>query len=187
MRAAAETLGFPEQLGSRRGDFDRLYTELLYRGMAIVPADAAHEGVWSFISLVLVPELAPWRFPNRTEERLRGQPRNAFRRLWWRAHTLGITPDSVTFRLTEDQLVQVEERPTIGGDSRVARALCSALENAIGQFPAVSHEDLMREAAKYLIRLTPSLSVYALAEGQLEDLMRELMTRSGKALMERDK
>ena len=182
MRDAAGILGFPNPLGRRTGEFDRLYTELLYRGMGIVPADAGHEGVWSFISLVLVPELSVWRYPNRNEERLRGLPRNTFRRLWWRAHTLGHTSDSATFRLSEDQLVQIEERPTIGGDPRVSRALAASFESARTRFPGISHEELMREAAKYFIRLMPSISVYCLSDQQLHDLTTEVMDRAGVAL-----
>ena len=182
MREVAEMLRFPEPLGRRTGEFDRVYTELLYRGMGIVPADAGHEGVWSFVSLVLTPELPVWRYPSRNEERLRGLPRNAFRRLWWRAHTLGHTSDSITYRLTEDQLVQIEERPTIGGDPRVARALANALEKARERFTDISYEDLMREGAKYFIRLTPSISVYSLSDQQLLELAGEVMYTAAVAL-----
>lgn len=182
MREAALQLGFPEPLGGRRGDFDRLFMEILYRDMRIVPGDAGHEGVWSFLSLVLTPELPSWRFTSRAEERLRGLPRNTFRRLWWRGHILGATPESVSHRLTEDQLVQVEERPTIGGDPRVAMSLCLALERARDQYGGVPHEALMREAAKFFIRLTPSISVYSLSDDQLRDLASEVMTRAGVGL-----
>lgn len=183
MREAAASLGFPQPLASNRvGDFDRLYMELLYRGMGIVPADAGQEGVWSFICLVLTPELPAWRFPSRAEERLRGLPRNTFRRLWWRGHTLGHTPDSISFRLTEDQLVQIEERPTIGGDPRVARALGLELEAARARYPGISQEDLMREAAKYFIRLTPLISVYSLSDEQLYERAREVMDQAGGGL-----
>src|SRR5690349_14109292 len=45
--------------------FDQQVGPTIYSLMNIVPADAAHEGVWSFISLVLMPDVAFWRYPNR--------------------------------------------------------------------------------------------------------------------------
>jgi hypothetical protein len=183
MRQLADDLGFPGELsGANRGNFDRLFAEALYRGMAIVPGDAGHEGVWSFLSLVLAPELPVWRFPGRTEERLRGQPRNAFRRLWWRAHMLGFGQDALLAQLTEDQLVQIEERPTIAGDIYVARAVASQLVLARQRHTHIAQEDLMRETAKHLIRLTPLVNIHALNEDQLSSLVAESFDRAASAL-----
>ena len=77
IRSAAAKAGFPNPL--RRGEeqsFDRPCGTALFQAMGIVPADAASEDVWTFLTLVVVPEIGPWRFPERKDERLLGKPRN---------------------------------------------------------------------------------------------------------------
>lgn len=86
IRAVAEAAGYPSRL--RRGSeqaFDRPCGTAIFDSMEIVTADAADEGVWTFLTLVLVPEIGPWRFPDQDENRMLGKPRNVLRRLWWRA------------------------------------------------------------------------------------------------------
>jgi len=95
--------------------------------MEIVPADAAEPGVWAFLCCVAVPDLACWRFPGRTRERLLGGPRNALRRLWWRAYVLDRgSREGLSGRLGEDETVQIMERPTLAGNPRVATTLADA-------------------------------------------------------------
>ena len=90
--AATGEAGWPTPMTRLGGpQFDRQLAAELHRQMHILPADAAVEDVWSFLSLVLLPDVACWRFPDRSEERLRGHFRNVFRRLWWRAYILGAT------------------------------------------------------------------------------------------------
>ena len=131
LRELCDEFGFPNPLSTpRQGEFDRICGTILRRDMGIVPADAAEEGVWSFFTLVLVPELAPWRFPSKHEDRLLGKPRNTLRRLWWRAHVLGPdltwVPPGCT-PLNEDESVQIMERPMIAKSGRLAQQLKQVL------------------------------------------------------------
>lgn len=182
MHAAADSLGFPDPLGARTADFDRDFMALLHDRMRIVPGDAGQEGVWSFLSLLVVPELPPWRFPSRSEERILGRPRNTFRRLWWRAEILGAGPEGIADELTEDQLVQIEERPTLGGDPRIASAIARSYIRLRDRNSGVSDEALMREGAKRLIRLTPHVDVHGLSDDDLRSLTDEVMDRAAEAL-----
>lgn len=154
LRGICEDFGFPRPLGtSKQGEFDRVCGTILRRDMSIVPADAAEEGVWSFITLVLVPELAPWRFPSRHEDRLLGKPRNALRRLWWRAHVLG--PD-LTWAppgcspLNEDESVQIMERPTIAKSGRLAQQLKQVLWRLENKGFEGNRADLLRDVIKLI-------------------------------------
>jgi hypothetical protein len=83
------------------------------------------KGVWSFLRLVLLPEIGPWRSFDRAQDRLLGHPRNVFRPSWWRAHVLGAGLDAVPEGqpLGEDELVQIMERPTLAANPAVARAV----------------------------------------------------------------
>ena len=152
LRQVARTAGYPSLLP--RGEtqqFDRPAGAVLYSTMDIVPADAAEEGVWSFLSLVLVPELGPWRFPGRAEDRLLGRPRNVLRRVWWRAWAFGADLDAAPNGCTplgEDEFVQVMERPSLGGNRRTARAIRDALWRAEGRGLDVPRSELMRDLCR---------------------------------------
>lgn len=183
VRAQADDLGFPDLPGTtRQGRFDRAMPALLYRQMHIVPADAARESVWSFLALVLLPDVAVWRFPQRTAERMIGRPRNVFRRYWWRARSLGVNPGDPASELGEDQLVQVMERPSISGSRKLARSFAQTVLQAAAVTPDVGIEPLMRDAAKRLVRLTPFVCFEALPDGALRSQLRDLVATSVRAL-----
>lgn len=179
VRAVATAAGFPST--PRHGDwgqFDRPCGTFLFREMDIVPADAAVEGVWSFLTLVLLPEIGIWRFDSRAEERLLGKQRNVLRRDWWRAWALGPDLDAApegTVPLGEDEFVQIMERPSLGGDPRVARAIRDACFRCLERGKVTSRMFLMRRAA-LLTRATKSMiALEALSDAELCSLLDQVM------------
>lgn len=184
IRECADALGFPEPFRTRDAytDFDHAVPKILFDTMGIVPADAADEGVWSFLSLVVLPDIAAWRYPSRARERMMGLPRNVFRRLWWRAYVLGSSDSDPTAVMGEDQLVAVMERPTIGGDPRLARSFCRAVMNALANDPGLPSMFLMRESAKRLTRLTPFICFGALREADLDGTITEIVSQASRSL-----
>lgn len=182
-RVAAER-GYPEPL--RRGrewTFDSAAGRVLYETMEIIPADAANEGVWSFLSLVLLPEIGPWRFPERAQDRLLGHPRNVLRRSWWRAHVLGADLDAAPEGqqpLGEDELVQIMERPTVAANPAVARAVRDGIFRGADRVPAARSE-FARDLTKRVLRLTPFVCVDLLSDEELRDLVDELIEQSARA------
>jgi hypothetical protein len=185
IREIAESAGYPGSLGTSTQNFDRPCGSTLLRIMDIVPADAAEEGVWSFISLVVVPEVGPWRFPARSEERLMGRPRNVLRRTWWRAWALGPdlehAPDGCT-PLGEDESVQIMERPSLGGNRRTARAMQAALWRAEQSGLSVARSEVMRELARRLRATKSHISLDALDDAVLSDLLDRLTGEAVKSL-----
>jgi hypothetical protein len=152
----ASELGFPA--GDRRTqriEFDRLAAPALTEALDMTSHEAAQEGVWSYITCCLLLDVAIWRFPDPPKERLLGRPRNAFRRLWWRGHILGTAEGGPLARLGEDEIVQIMERPTLGGDPAIARALAGAFLQAVEGSPDLPRMELMRDTARRLIRITP--------------------------------
>jgi hypothetical protein len=155
--------------------------------MNIVPADAANDGVWTFLACQLLPDVATWRFPDRHEERLLGTARNTFRRLWWRAYILDggrSTSDNtiVVNELGEDEVVQVMERPSLAGNARLARRMCLVFLELVVRTPQVSRMELMRDTAKRLIRLTPFIALDALDDDILADILRSAFSESAGTL-----
>lgn len=151
----AVDFAFPTPLSqSKQAEFDRICGTLLFRSMSIVPGDAANSGVWSFITLVLLPSIAPWRFRSPSDERLIGGSRNAFQRLWWRAWSLGpdltyVAPGALA--LGEDDYVQITERTTLGGNRRLAQTVQAAVWEFDHTSIGVTRSVLVRALAKRVL------------------------------------
>lgn len=179
IRQIADEFGYPNSLSlTAQQALDHACGTFLLQSMNIVPADAAEEGVWSFLSLVVLPEFAPWRFPSRTEERLIGRPRNAMRRLWWRAWALGPdlswAPEGCT-PLTEDESVQLMERPTVSGNRRTVKAVQNALWRAEKTGIALSRTDLVRLLIPRVRAARSNICLDALTDESLDELLDGLL------------
>lgn len=182
IREVATAANFPKPIAGSTQTFDRPCGSALYRLMEIVPADAAEEGVWSFLTVILVPEVGPWRFPRQPDDRILGRPRNVLRRLWWRAWALGpdleVAPDGCE-PLGEDESVQIMERPSLGGNRRSARALQEALWRAEREGISVSRSELMRQLARRLRATKSHVSLDAIDDRLLSELLGRI---TGEAL-----
>jgi hypothetical protein len=152
--------------------------------MDIVPADAANEGVWSFLSLVVVPEVAPWRFPNLPDERALGKPRNTLRRLWWRAWRYGpdldFAPEGLE-PLGEDEHVQIEERTRLSGNRYVAQAIREGIWRAEASGLPVNRPPFVRQLVLRLSALRSHIALEALTSAQLAELIDGLVGPSIEA------
>jgi hypothetical protein len=185
VREIAESFSYPAQLA--RGSvamFDQPCGEVLLDAMRIVPADAASEEVWSFLSLVVLPDVVVWRFPDRLTERLIGQPRNAFRRLWWRAFTLegaNASNPQGPAPLGEDELVNIFERPSVARCAALARAMTRAVRSLPAGY-RTPRSTLMREVAKRVRRIVSFVSVDVLTTDELDGLVEAEMVAALAAL-----
>lgn len=108
-----------------RTELDAALGRSLHQALSIVPADAAHEGTWSFLTLVVFPDVAAARFPDFHVDRFVGTARNALRRTWQRYESLGDLPGPSSGGLGEDELVGLLERTQLVRNRALARALAS--------------------------------------------------------------
>lgn len=153
---------------------DRRTGRVLEESMGIIPSDAAHDGVWSFMTLVLLPDVALARFPDLPVPRALGRPRNVLRRVWWRQHVLGDLADPPpggahedVEPLGEDELVQLFERPSLASDARLVRRLATrALEH---DAPDRSH--FVRRLAKRVLAETAHLDTAVMNDIEIDDLI----------------
>jgi hypothetical protein len=87
--AAAEDHGWPEPLSQDlQRTFDLTLARILWDHAELSPAEAGFGDVWSFLALVLVPDVVWWRAGASTNvERLVATDltRHTLARLWWRA------------------------------------------------------------------------------------------------------
>lgn len=179
IRQIADGFGFPKPLSqAAQQKVDRSCGTFLLQRMGVIPADAAEEGVWSFLTLVVLPEFGPWRFPGRTEERLIGKPRNVLRRLWWRAWTLGPDLDWAPEGCTpfqEDEFVQIMERTSISGNRRTARAFKQAIWRAERAGIPMSRSAVVRDLMPRLRAIRSYLCLDALSDLELDNLLDDLL------------
>jgi hypothetical protein len=108
-------------------DFDLALGRTLNERLHIIPADAAHDETWSFLTLVVLPEVAVLRFPDMHLDRLIGTPRNVLRRTWLRQEVLGDLLHSTDRPLGEDELVGLFERSALARNHALIRRLAAAV------------------------------------------------------------
>lgn len=112
--------------------------------------EALRDDVWCFIAVTVAPDIVHWRF-GRSRERYLGGVRNCFQRVWLRARALdrGLHhPErwGLIEHLTEDALVQITERPSIGADPLLARALAEGWVRCADRIGRGRMEAVMRLA-----------------------------------------
>ena len=139
---------FPQALARSEGAaVDGIIGRVLHDEMPIIAADAAQEGVWSFISLVVLPDIAAWRFPDRHLSRMLGKPRNVFRRPWERRAVLGDAMDAGV-PLGEDELVGIFERANLARSHRLVRVLVEHLSEVHVPDRSQYARDLMKRVRR---------------------------------------
>lgn len=140
--------------GSRRSghaSFDASTAAWLAEHPLLQSGEALRDDVWAFVAVVMAPDVVHWRF-GTAAERYQGGIRNTFQRLWMRGHALDRGVGStdrwhLLDQLTEDALVQITERPSIGGDTILASALAEAWVRGSKMHGRGAMEAVMRRAA----------------------------------------
>lgn len=137
--------------------------------------EALRDDVWNFVGAVLAPDIVHWRFGSALERYL-GGVRNTFQRLLMRHRALDRGADhpqrwQLLDELTEDALVQITERPSIGGDPILALAIGEAWLRAARHHGKSAMEPVMRRA---VLRIRIRNEIRSLAELPAVDLVRLL-------------
>lgn len=180
VRVCAAKCGYPTASMPRAGEeFDVQCAALLHRSMQLYPAEAAHLEMWAFITTILLPDVVRWRFSGQITslDRYiggdRGLRRNTFGRLWWRAYLLNLElggdDDYALLRqLTEDELVQITERPSIAENRGLAKAVARAHISGAINHPNLPRRALMREGIKRVRRRLPVICYEMLNDQMLQ-------------------
>lgn len=147
----AEMNGFG-RAGGRAGfaKFDAEAAAWLADRSFLASGEGLRDDVWAFLGVALMPDVVYWRF-GVARERYLGGVRNTLQRLWMRGRALdrGLgSPDrwQLLDELTEDALVQITERPSLGGDPLLGRAIAEAWVRAAHQRGKGAMEAIMRGA-----------------------------------------
>lgn len=178
----AKDCGYPsrgDQLSRAR--FDSVAARALATYPALNSGEAMRNDFWAYMATILLWRVALWRFPAKSgqipRDRLLGGVRNVFQRLWLRGRALdrgsaaGDKRWDLLDALTEDALVQITERPSVGGYSRLARMIAEQWVCSSKQIGRGKMENVMRLAVKR-IRLRNEVIAFAvLSDSELSELI----------------
>lgn len=187
--AVASEFGYPQKRPKSKTlvRFDRELAPVLFEETPMAVGEALERSVWTFMSLVLAPDITEWRFGMDTEERwiCRDRTRHMFSRLWWQVHSL--TSENASGRdmtlldsLFESELNQVLERTTIGGFSPLAQAIARQLVERSGAKD--NRRELFRQSNLRLLRLVAVVDPYSLSDEELQELADLAVTGALEAL-----
>ncbi|MET7283824.1 DUF6339 family protein [Kribbella sp. NPDC005582] len=170
--------GFPgESSREARRDFDIRLAEFLHSGMRMVPAEAAAGDVWAFLALIVLPDVAYWRYPRPPGDRVLATDitRHVFGRLWWRAHLVYSSDDSGPYDalgiLGEAAFDQIyARRRALGGSPHLVKAILRTWTGL--DLADLDERDVLRGFLQRLLRLSPFLAFDALESGPLDAELR---------------
>jgi hypothetical protein len=181
MVGLAQEYGMPGRVVTP-SEFEGRAARLLHNLLPMSPNEASYEEVWSYLTCCWLLDVAAWRFGNGADERrfIGNVNRNTFRRLWWRAEILGSEIDLT--QMGEDELVNIMERPTIASDRRLARTVAGEFLARVDRGAAESRMQLMREAMKRLLRLTPLVAFAALRNDEVQQVVEHCFNAAAAGL-----
>lgn len=193
----ARAHGFPKPGTAKgwRGPFDRSCAQFLATRAGIPLGEALRPETWSFLTLVVLPDVARWCFPKEKKKnggsqpldqprsvsaaeigRMRGGGRNVFQRLWRRGHLLAVRNGeqldwTLLNALTEDAFVAVLERPGTSSNPRVAQAIAHAWVETAERVGRPKMEGIHRDAMKRITAAGAVRRLDALDDSALAQLM----------------
>lgn len=174
VRQLASQAGFPENSSQvAKAKFDR--DAAIYLGVhpGLLSGESLRNDVWSYLTTVETPDIVAWRFAKQDPERFAGGVRNTLQRLWMRGSVLDRGENSddrwgLVKSLTEDAHVAIFERPSIGGNPPLAKALAEGWARTAARIPRGQMEAAMRRATKLLRLRNEIFDLSALNENELD-------------------
>ncbi|CAM5270380.1 hypothetical protein SALBM217S_01037 [Streptomyces griseoloalbus] len=174
----ARRAGFPDDSDrARNAEFDLALAAFLHSETGTVPAEAAARDVWAFLALVLMPDVAFWRYPQPPGDRILGTDltRHVFGRRWWRAQLVRAPEDPEPYHalhiLGEAAFDQTyARRAALGGSPHLVRAILRVW-NAV-DLTGLKKRETLQDFLKRLLRLAPFVLFDGIDERALDDELR---------------
>ncbi|MFF4655077.1 DUF6339 family protein [Streptomyces sp. NPDC001381] len=187
----AKQAGFPNDSDrTHNAEFDLRLAALLHAEMGMVPAEAASRDVWAFLALIVLPDVAFWRYPQPPKDRVLGTDltRHVFGRLWWRAQLVRAPNEPDPYNALEilgeaafDQIYA--RRAALGGSPHLVRAILRVWKDL--DLSGLNERDTLRDFLKRLLRLAPFVLFDGIAEHALDGELRAVAQESVDALRPR--
>ena len=169
----AKRCGYPRSRHQKAlAEFDLETTKVFADREELQSGEALRNDVWAYVSTVLLGHLTIWRFPSPPMDRLRGGPRNAFQRLWFRSGCLdrGTSSEArweLVNALSEDAMVQIIERPQIAANPVLALEIAEGWLRCAEKVGKAKMEPIMRDTVRELRLLSTFRSLSVLSADAL--------------------
>lgn len=176
----AERFGFPDSGNEKtKAEFDAICAVWLRKQAEISYGEGFRDGMWAYLTIELLPDVAAWRFPQKNSRRFLGGVRNMFQRLWLRAFLLDHADDAKTLRLyltslQEDSFVQLIERPGSSANPFVSSNIAAAWIRASKNPTYGPMEALHRKVMKEITQLGAVVCLDYLPEKTLSTMLDSL-------------
>lgn len=169
--------------------FDTSVMPVLGKAMDLSWSEASAGEVWSFVALVVLPDVTAWRWAGSlNRDRWIGMDltRHQWARLWWRYTAFQGHVDALT-RLNESEIDQLMARRTIGGTPTYVTALAEAFLKTIDEVEArggtVPRRSLLRDLAKRARRSQAFVDVVSLDEENVSRMASGMACEALEALI----
>ncbi|MFE2722853.1 DUF6339 family protein [Kitasatospora sp. NPDC059327] len=192
---AARESGFPAPHNRKQASgFDIAVAEILHRDSGIIPAEAVAGDLWAFLSLVVMPDVAAWRYTDFHHDRVLGTDvtRHVFGRLWWRAHLVhdrDVGAEDLYAALSvlgESAFDQIYARRTsIGGSPHIVRGILRVWQTVDIPLETVTERGFLRDLLKRILRLQAFVSFDSLSVEDLDGELRTLVDDSLRSFTSR--
>lgn len=172
-------------VGQRNHDrkFDLLAGAALAQWFATdLRGQAANPGMWAYLTIAVLPDLAVRRFPMDRQGRLSPDRflagrRNVFYRVYLRSVVLGPLLNDPEVELFEDDLVGLIDR-NLSSDHRLARVISEQIASTPKE---LARRDIVREGLKAVQFESRVTDLGSLSDLQLRELVATLFTESRRA------
>lgn len=179
IRSIAKKFGYPHKAKkSSLAEFDTEAAIFLATQIPMSHGEALRQETWAFVSLIMLPDIAKWRFPDFHQTRCTGGRRDCFQRLWLRANAFDLGENSskrwiILSKLTEDAFVSILERPTLAGNPVICKVIGLSWIRKETETGRGVMEDINRKAIKQLRALSTLYLLDALDPSDLTKVVNE--------------
>ncbi|GGO64361.1 DUF6339 family protein [Nonomuraea cavernae] len=185
----AKESGFPDEANREsRSAFDLRLGAALHAEMGLVPAEAASGDVWAFLALVLLPDVAYWRYPLPPGDRVLGTDltRHVFGRMWWRAQLVHSSDDPDPYAalktLGEAAFDQIyTRRRALGNSPHLVKGILRLWSEL--DFTGLDERLALRDFLMRLLRLAPFVLFESLTDQALDTELRVAAQETVTALL----
>lgn len=183
----ATRFGFGSQdgVGSAGTSFDREVAAIVRRDLSMTWEEAGQSGVWSMVSLMVLPDVTYWRWssdrgnPSTKERWICVDPtRHAWGRLWWQ-ETMCHDRPGLLEKFNESELNQFFERTSF---TRHREFFIYFLEAVVPFLDILSRRELIRDVAKRMRRRLAFIDTFSLTNVELKALVNDVVEESASAL-----
>lgn len=177
--------GINARAGDAGTDFDRAVAGTIAKHMRLTWDEAGQSGVWSMVSLIILPDVTHWRWLNKSGSSATKNrwicidpTRHTWGRLWWQ-ETIGKDFPGLIDKFQESELNQFFERTSF---TRHREFFTCFMEATSRHLRRTNRRALVRDVTKRMRRRLAFTDTFSLTEPELRDFVDEVLQEALEAV-----